>query len=80
MENVIHSTFVIVSSLATVLVDKGTSQYPKCVLITFVFVVFSTAFRSTMYDLNRFSVGDRVLYPSWDLRGCPMFVSSGDCR
>ena len=30
MENVIHSTFVIVSSLATVLVDKGTSQYPKC--------------------------------------------------
>ena len=34
------------------------------VLITFVFVVFSIAFRSTMYDLNRFSVGrSRVLYP-----------------
>ena len=40
MENVIHSTFVIVSSLATVLVDKGTSQYPKCVLITSVLLCF----------------------------------------
>ena len=37
---------------------KGTSQYPRCVLITFVLAIcFSSVFRFAMYDLNRFSVG-----------------------